>query len=124
MDFWDHASWRLIPQNNQSADEPDFTATLLVQRVNPGVRLIVILRKPADRLYSSFLHSRFGRSADQFHYKVIADILNTCLATRTIRACLYDPLVIQKLPTVDFYVVHLRERLRVFPREQILVLRT
>jgi len=49
MDFWDHATWRLIPQNNPRADEPSILTPSLVKHVNPDVKLILILRDPIER---------------------------------------------------------------------------
>lgn len=49
MDFWDHTLWWLIPQNNGNASEPVFTTPHLIHYVQPNIKLILLLREPAER---------------------------------------------------------------------------
>lgn len=49
MDFWDHSDWREIPQNDPTADVPTFITPHLVKHVQPNVKLILMLRQPAER---------------------------------------------------------------------------
>lgn len=49
MDFYDHTSWKMIPQNDPSALLPNVTTPSLVHHVNPDVKLILLLRDPVER---------------------------------------------------------------------------
>ncbi|KAK3577378.1 hypothetical protein CHS0354_008475 [Potamilus streckersoni] len=128
MDFWDHSMWRYIPQNNISADEPDVLAPDLIHHVNPDVKLILVLRNPIERLYSHYLHGNYGTTAISFHHDVIQSVqaMQSCLSQHRVRACVYNETLTHdlKVPlSASMYVVHLREWLRVFPRQQIFILR-
>ena len=48
MDMWDFRGWKMIPQN-RGLQEPKYLTPHLIQHINPGVKLIVLLRNPADR---------------------------------------------------------------------------
>ncbi|KAL3891470.1 hypothetical protein ACJMK2_003732 [Sinanodonta woodiana] len=129
MDFWDQASWKMIPQNDPMMDEPVYTTPHLIKHVNPGVKLILLLRDPIERLYSNYLHGLFGRTSRQFAMHVLASIskLGQCSKTRSVRACLYTEEVIKTLKTpisASLYSIHLKEWLKVFPRKQIFIMRT
>ncbi|KAK3600483.1 hypothetical protein CHS0354_023582, partial [Potamilus streckersoni] len=129
MDFWDQASWRDIPQNDQNADEPVYTDIHVSRHLNPNLKLILLLRDPVERLFSSYLHSSFGSTADEFHKDVLLslDLLRNCTRNRTMRACLYTPAILGSLRTPIsgcFYSLHLKEWLKAFPRKQMFITRT
>ncbi|KAL3851668.1 hypothetical protein ACJMK2_015397 [Sinanodonta woodiana] len=128
MDFWDHTMWRRIPQNDMLADEPVVLAPDLIRHINPDVKLILMLRDPIERLYSHYLHGNYGTSARTFHFDVMQSIqaMKSCSSKRSVRACVYNETLIQdlKVPlSASMYAVHLREWLRVFPRQQIYIVR-
>ncbi|KAK3584633.1 hypothetical protein CHS0354_003917, partial [Potamilus streckersoni] len=114
MDFWDQASWKMIPQNDPNLDEPVYTTPHLIKHVNPGVKLILLLRDPIERLFSNYLHGAFGRNSKQFTLHVLASIekLGQCSKKRS------TPI------SASLYSIHLKEWLKVFPRKQIFVMRT
>ncbi|KAK3600482.1 hypothetical protein CHS0354_023581, partial [Potamilus streckersoni] len=129
MDFWDQASWRDIPQNDQNADEPVYTDIHVIRHLNPNLKLILLLRDPVERLFSNYLHLSFGSTAGEFHKDVLLslDLLNNCTRNRTMRACLYTPSILGSLRTPisgSFYSLHLKEWLKVFPRKQMFITRT
>ncbi|KAK3600484.1 hypothetical protein CHS0354_023583, partial [Potamilus streckersoni] len=101
MDFWDQASWRDIPQNDQNADEPVYTDIHVIRHLNPNLKLILLLRDPVERLFSNYLHASFGSTADEFHKDVLLslDLLRNCTRNRTMRACLYTPSILGSLRT-------------------------
>jgi len=49
MDFYDHTSWKMIPQNDPTLPVPNITTPSLVHHVNPDVKLILLLRDPVER---------------------------------------------------------------------------
>ncbi|XP_052761423.1 uncharacterized protein LOC128204115 isoform X1 [Mya arenaria] len=129
MDFWDQTAWRLIPQNDPRADMPEVTTPRLVRHVNPEVKLILLLRDPVERLFSLYLHGRYGTNAREFHADVMTSLtmLNNCTRNRELKACLYDKEMLVSLPTPissSFYSVHLKEWLKAFPRKQMFITRT
>lgn len=65
----------------------------------PKAKIIAILRNPVDRLYSSYLFFNQGATKAKFHHIVKRGIMlyNECVANSSIRHCVYDP--------------HLKERL-------------
>ncbi|XP_061187368.1 uncharacterized protein LOC133195519 [Saccostrea echinata] len=129
MDFWDHNHWREIPQNDPNSSEPKFLTPHLVRHVQPNIKLKLLLREPAERLYSHYLHGYYGYTPLDFHNSVIKgiELFNTCLSNCSLKTCLYisDLSKDMQLPlTASLYFIHLQEWLDVFPREQLLVLRT
>ncbi|XP_048239440.1 carbohydrate sulfotransferase 15-like [Haliotis rufescens] len=72
---------------------------------------------------------RTRRSAEDFHEAVRRDIQieETCMKNHTVEHCLYSSDIARTLQTFIFfgcYSVYMREWLKVFPREQFLILRT
>ncbi|XP_061187382.1 carbohydrate sulfotransferase 15-like [Saccostrea echinata] len=129
MDFWDHNHWREIPQNDPNSSEPKFLTPHFVRHVQPNIKLILLLREPAERLYSHYLHGYYGHTPEDFHSSVLKgiELFNTCLTNCSLKTCLYksDLSKDMKLPlSASLYYIHLLEWLDVFPREQFLVLRT
>ncbi|XP_071508356.1 carbohydrate sulfotransferase 15-like [Diadema antillarum] len=93
------------------------------REINPGVKLIAVLREPAERVYSDYMYFRKGPvSPTQFHLRAIESILKfqTCAREMSARMCVqpFDARV-----TLGLYSVLLSDWLEVFPRDQILVLR-
>ncbi|XP_045181994.2 uncharacterized protein LOC123540782 isoform X2 [Mercenaria mercenaria] len=129
MDFWDQSSWKRIPQNDPTTDTPEVTTPSLIKHVNPSVKLILILRDPVERLFSNYLHGKFGTTAAEFHRDVLMSrsLLTSCTRNRSMKSCLYDENIIRSLRVPisgSFYSVHLQEWLKVFPRKQIFILKT
>lgn len=128
MDFWDHSDWREIPQNDPTADVPTFITPHLVKHVQPNVKLILMLRQPAERLYSHYYHGKYGNTTEQFHQDVVKEInsLKNCTEKYSYRACLYGQNMTQSphIPiTASLYYLHLQEWLEVFPLKQIFIFR-
>nr|XP_022316415.1 carbohydrate sulfotransferase 15-like isoform X2 [Crassostrea virginica] len=134
MDMWDFRGWKMIPQN-RGLQEPKYLTPHLIQHINPGVKLIVLLRNPADRLYSDYYFIDNGervKNRTTFHLAVVKaiNVLKNCQRHMTLRSCLFDfkineDLVKRKTRVhLGFYAAYLQEWLSVFPRDQILVMRT
>lgn len=51
MDFWDHKHWRDIHQNDPYANVPKVMTPHLVKHVLPNIKLILLLREPAERYF-------------------------------------------------------------------------
>ncbi|XP_060073987.1 uncharacterized protein LOC132553732 [Ylistrum balloti] len=127
MDIWDFTRWRNISQNNPMAQEPKVTTPYLVHHVNPDIKLIALLREPAERTYSHYLHLRYGETKEAFHFHVVKTIkyLRDCEKHGRLRACVYRRGFRMVAPLhASLYYLHLTEWLKVFPRKQILLLTT
>lgn len=129
MDLWDNSGWVNIPQN-EGLSEPTVITPHLIKHVNPGVKLIIILRDPVERLFSDYIFLQQGvRTRKAFHEEVIRSIkeLHRCTRNSSLRTCLYDRSLHVKINArihLGFYPIFLKDWFRVFPREQFLILRT
>eukprot|EP00105_Crassostrea_gigas_P041521 XP_019925669.1 PREDICTED: carbohydrate sulfotransferase 15 isoform X2 [Crassostrea gigas] len=134
MDMWDFRGWTMIPQN-KGLKEPQYLTPHLIRHVNRDVKLLILLRNPVDRLYSDYYFIDNGersKNRTTFHQAVVKaiDVLKKCQEHRSPRSCLFDFNLNAKLVKhktrihLGFYAVFLREWLSVFPRDQILIMRT
>ncbi|XP_067676204.1 carbohydrate sulfotransferase 15-like [Haliotis asinina] len=126
-DFSDFRAWPKIPQN-AGLEKPVVLTPHLMRHVYTDPKFILILRNPTDRLYSDYV-MRSGGSAADFHKAVSEDIQieQNCMKNHTVEQCLYSLDIARRLRTRIFlgcYSVFMREWLKVFPREQFLILRT
>ncbi|XP_067676203.1 carbohydrate sulfotransferase 15-like [Haliotis asinina] len=126
-DFNDFRGWPKIPQN-VGLEKPVVLTPHLMRHVYTDPKFILILRNPADRLYSDFMMMS-GSSAADFHKAVSRDIQieENCMKNYTVEQCLYSLDIAKRLRTriyLGCYSVFMREWLKVFPREQFLILRT
>ncbi|VDI07541.1 Hypothetical predicted protein [Mytilus galloprovincialis] len=48
MDIWYPYDWTLIPQNNPTSEEPVYVTTNLIYHLNPNIKLILVIRDPAE----------------------------------------------------------------------------
>ncbi|CAG2196700.1 unnamed protein product [Mytilus edulis] len=49
MDIWYPFDWTLIPQNNPTSEEPVYITPNLIYHLNPNIKLILVIRDPAER---------------------------------------------------------------------------
>ncbi|XP_071115282.1 carbohydrate sulfotransferase 15-like [Haliotis cracherodii] len=127
VDFQDFRGWPKIPQN-VGLKKPVVMTPHLMRHVYTDPKFILIFRNPTDRLYSDYI-MRTRKSAEDFHEAVTRDIQieETCMKNHTVEYCLYSSDIGRTLQTFIFfgcYSVYMREWLKVFPREQFLILRT
>ncbi|XP_069127282.1 carbohydrate sulfotransferase 15-like [Argopecten irradians] len=131
MDAWDFRGWTQIPQN-KGLKEPKYLTPDLVHHVNKNMKLIIIMRNPVDRLYSDYYFLQLaGNSPQAFHNSVVTSIsvLDQCLKQSSMLTCLSGEKRHQFWNKaarihIGFYSEYVRQWLRVFPKEQILFLRT
>ena len=98
----------------------DYDAIGRVHAYNPEMKIIVILRDPVARAYSSYHYSvNYG------HHRAYADFLDSPEAERDIRD---EPDIVRRNNAGHFYgslyYEHLHRWDRVFPRKQMLLLKT
>ncbi|XP_053376826.1 carbohydrate sulfotransferase 15-like [Mercenaria mercenaria] len=133
--IFDNKFWRLLPGNERQT-EPALTNANYVHRINPNMKIIVLLREPVERLYSDYLYmsSSVGYvcSPEDFHSTVVDRIGNftSCRRHRTLRACVYDMYDDWNIQTykvrlnVGMYHIFLSDWLKVFPQNNVLVVKS
>lgn len=98
----------------------DHEAISRVYDYNPDMRIIVMLREPASRAYSSYNYS-----LNAGHHKAYSSFLDSLEAERDI---VQEPDIIRRNNLGHFYGSlyhkHLSQWAKVFPREQILLVKT
>nr|XP_057914455.1 carbohydrate sulfotransferase 15-like [Doryrhamphus excisus] len=126
--MWDNQAWSYNHDKWEETDPP-FLAQDFIHTVQPGAKIIIMLRDPAERLYSDYLYFKMAnKSAEDFHQKVVESVqlFQSCLLGRSLRSCVYSTNLSNSMPVrlnLGLYIVFLLDWLSVFPREQILVLR-
>ncbi|XP_060564069.1 carbohydrate sulfotransferase 15-like [Ruditapes philippinarum] len=128
MDIWDRFREEATPQNTPGAEELLWTTPYSVRHINPNVKLLLMLRDPIERLYSHYFHSGAGSSAQSFHAHVTISIelWKKCVQQHSVRHCIYSLKFKSTLRApiyTSFYIVHLKEWLKAFPREQLFIFR-
>lgn len=145
MLFFSDPYWRENPVNENAA-EPRELNIHHIRSVLPDVKLIVLLREPASRMYSHYNMGKKGRATSEtFHSHVTHSIewWNKCVKLYPRRQCAYGsppsmPPMMDKLqgnpksfwtnlhsPALreSIYVIYAKEWLSMFPKEQILFLK-
>ncbi|KAK3587241.1 hypothetical protein CHS0354_030428 [Potamilus streckersoni] len=119
--------------NNITQKEPNLTNADILFHLNPKTKFIIILRNPIERAYSdyyfnSWYRGLFTASLEHFHTTMAEQISNftTCCQTASIISCAYkhgDVPYKERILRHGIYYIFVKDWLRVFPREQILILR-
>lgn len=130
--LFDNVNWRMLPHAD-NAQEPEYTNADYIHHINPNAKVIMMLRDPVSRLYSDFLYFHKNVSQSSFHEAVTREIawLNQCQKTYSFRSCMYAKHVKRGSRVgkpmarihIGIYHIHLKEFFRVFPRDQILILK-
>ncbi|XP_077585960.1 carbohydrate sulfotransferase 15-like [Stigmatopora nigra] len=126
--MWDNHAWSYLHGDQEEA-EPPFLAQDFIHTVQPKAKIIIMLREPAERLYSDYLYFKTAnKSTEDFHQKVLESMqaFQSCLSARSLRSCVYSTSLANSMPVrlnLGMYIVFLLDWLTVFQREQILVLR-
>lgn len=126
--FWENDDWFHYPEN-VFHDEPLYTNANYVKNLLPNSKLILILRNPIDRLFSDYLYFTLrNKSSNAFHKRMEKGVAvyRNCTENHSMRYCVYNRTVALLSATrlrVGLYVVYLRDWLKLFPRDQLLVLR-
>lgn len=123
--MWDNGYWSFLDQDRQ---EPRFLVQDFIHTINPTAKIIIILRDPAERLYSDYLYFKSSsKSAKAFHRGVVRSVLlfQSCIAEKSLHSCAYDTSLHSATPVrlhLGLYIVFLLDWLTVFHRDQVFVL--
>ena len=128
--IWCNYHWPKVKENSLPL-EPSFTNADHIYRINNKTKIVAILRNPVTRLYSDYFwyHQTRNKGPQSFHRDVVDALKHfyTCLETYSIRSCVYSAVLFDKTTDVRLhigvYFIHLKEWYRVFPKDQIVILR-
>lgn len=124
--------WKNLP-GNENLDEPRYVILDYIQHFIPSAKLIMTFRDPVDRLYSDYYHEygslmKTNRPNPRQFHKVVSEgvkLYQDCFKRRSVRSCVYEPSLYAKTKVqiqLGIYYIFWQELLRLFPRDQILVL--
>lgn len=98
--MWDNQAWSYL-HGDREGTEPPFLAQDFIHTVQPGARIIIMLRDPVERLYSDYLYFKMAnKSAEDFHQKVVESVqlFQSCLSERSLRSCVYNTSLSNAMP--------------------------
>ncbi|XP_025083981.1 carbohydrate sulfotransferase 15-like isoform X2 [Pomacea canaliculata] len=131
--FSDTLMWPNL-YGNEFCAEPRHTVAAHIHHLNPKAKIILSLRNPTERLYSKYLFTAKSSelfknpSPQQFHEYVGKSVryYSKCLDSMSVRVCSYNHTLARRTKLMiheGMYSVFLEDWYRVFPREQIYVVR-
>lgn len=126
--YYSSFNWRMMP-GNERCHAPRVTAMSYIHHLWPDSKLILVLRNPVTRLFSTYLYNThlpgFNTSAAQFDLwvKESMDSWFRCLGEASFRHCMYERQVIYDSAISTFaagiYSRYVLDLLKLFPRKQI-----
>ena len=132
MLLWEDDGWHNLP-SNAGLTEPRVTSAHSLRAVQPHAKLVFILRHPSDRVYShyNFLYGK-THCPDDFHLRVVRDVgrMRSCISEHSVRECVYNVSLNEQLYytkiflRASLYSVFVKDFLSVFPRSQLLVIKS
>ncbi|XP_059166667.1 carbohydrate sulfotransferase 15-like, partial [Physella acuta] len=128
--FWDSNNWDQIKEN-QNCSQPVYLTADLILRMNPNIRVIVLMREPVERLYSDYLFFSSTKTPEDFHSRVNSFIyhFNVCLSRHSVRHCAFDVRNMKHFwgrarLDVGLYDLYVSDWLERLPRDRLLIIRT
>ncbi|XP_061187762.1 uncharacterized protein LOC133195824 [Saccostrea echinata] len=126
FDSWD---WKNFP-GNERLKEPKYVLPFFIRKLLPGLKIIIMLRDPVERLYSDYLFeaplANYLLSLEDFHQAVHRAVRNheLCQAQFSVRTCAYNSSLenYKARLRVGMYYVFLMDWLNIYPQNQILVI--
>ncbi|PVD34276.1 hypothetical protein C0Q70_05545 [Pomacea canaliculata] len=102
--FFDNRHWPLIP-GNERCTEPRVTVASHIHHLYPKAKIILILRNPVDRLYSSYLynHAKVGAVSSIAFDEYVRDAINIytdCFSQHSLRYCANNATVFRRAKIV------------------------
>ncbi|XP_011662499.2 carbohydrate sulfotransferase 15-like isoform X2 [Strongylocentrotus purpuratus] len=122
--LWDNHNW--MEAFGVRKEGPEFVTAQILRAVQPNAKLFVILREPVSRLYSGHLYFHRKPHPGRFHNDSVETIarFHRCTATLSARACAYTTSQQKGVRlNIGLYAIYIRDWLKVFPRDQMFILR-
>ncbi|XP_025092982.1 carbohydrate sulfotransferase 15-like isoform X2 [Pomacea canaliculata] len=126
--FYDSLQWQRYP-GNENCTEPRMLLPHHIRHLYHEARIILSFRHPVSRLYSRFLYDhRKDNSSETFHSWVVDGLAKylQCFRRWSLRHCAYNRSLAQTVQlriNENLYPVLMEDWLRVFPRQQLLLIR-
>ncbi|XP_046554771.1 carbohydrate sulfotransferase 15-like [Haliotis rubra] len=121
---WQNSHWRHLP-GNYNCTEPRVLNPHYIYHLNPATKIIIVIRNPTDMRISEYnFFNRHHPTAEKFHEEMVDGIqkFEGCLSRFPLRTCAYNNSEIMRTP-IGLYHVFISDWMKVFPREQILLVR-
>ncbi|XP_071171896.1 carbohydrate sulfotransferase 15-like [Mytilus edulis] len=126
----DNDRWQEIP-GNEDCNEPRILNAHYLYHLNPDMRLIFMMRDPVNRVYSDYLYESqffgYNKTVEDFHLAVLESIAQHMLCRKHFseRGCAYNSSLesFKARLRVGMYYVFLEDWYRVFPKEQVMVIK-
>lgn len=126
----DNNRWQEVP-GNEGCNEPRVLNSHYLYHLNPKMKLIFMMRNPIDRVFSDYLYESqffgYNKTVRDFHIAVLESIANhmTCRKYFSERGCAYNSTLesFKARLRVGMYHVFLEDWYRVFPKEQIMLIK-
>ncbi|KAL8602837.1 hypothetical protein ACOMHN_056331 [Nucella lapillus] len=129
----ENTQWDVF-EGNEGCSEPRVIPATFIRHVFPQARVVLILRNPVDRLYSRFLanvpyvYEYENHTAALFHTFVTkaVQMYQECFGRMSIRHCAYNSTLYSSSVvrlSEGMYSVFVEDWVRVFSRDQILLLK-
>ena len=133
-----------LDPGNKGREDPVALTADKIHHVQPNAKIIIIMRRPEDRLWSDYnfypRRPHFNRTADDFHQKVVQGISwwRRCIRLYSIEKCAYGNTYSQiENPStesawdndgaarvrISIYYAFVQRWLSAFPRENMIFLR-
>ncbi|XP_025084072.1 carbohydrate sulfotransferase 15-like isoform X1 [Pomacea canaliculata] len=140
--FSDVRIWRHLT-GNQGCAEPRVTIANHLRHLNPNAKIIIMIREPVDRIFSTYTLAAASTerlkdpSTQKLHEFIIRAVpaYKECFKNFPVRACIYNRTLADMYPVgtladmypIDLsggaYAVFVEDWLRVFPPDQVYVIR-
>ncbi|XP_041803824.1 carbohydrate sulfotransferase 15-like [Chelmon rostratus] len=98
--MWDNQVWRYVRRDRKET-EPGFLTQDFIHALQPGAKLIIILRDPVERLYSDYLYFRRDKkTVKDFHQKAMKSVqlFQSCLSEWSLRSCVHNISLLRAMP--------------------------
>ncbi|XP_063435826.1 carbohydrate sulfotransferase 15-like [Mytilus trossulus] len=126
----DNDRWQEIP-GNEDCNEPRILNAHYLYHLNPNMRLIFMMRDPINRVYSDYLYESqffgYNKTVADFHVAVLESITQhmVCRKHYSERGCAYNSSLesFKARLRVGMYYVFLEDWYRVFPKDQVMVIK-
>ncbi|KAA8583670.1 hypothetical protein FQN60_014878 [Etheostoma spectabile] len=112
--MWDNQAWSYL-HGDREETQPPFLAQDFIHTLQPGAKIIIMLRDPVERLYSDYLYFKMAnKSAEDFHQKVLdsVQLFQSCLYERSLRSCVYNTSLSNAMPILVLRLEDYAENLK------------
>ncbi|XP_046368327.2 carbohydrate sulfotransferase 15-like [Haliotis rufescens] len=123
--FADNQHWQEYV-GNENCEEPRIINAHYLRHMIPEAKIILTLREPVSRLYSSYCYFLGDGTPEAFHESVVREtkMYTDCFKRHSVRRCAYDNTLSGMSDMkvgMGLYSVYLEDWFQTFPRKQVYV---